>query len=173
MVTLYVLPFAMSATCCLYLTMEAPRAKLFESWEALQSVSSYQERILSVDNQLISCAGDIRSRLVRLIPPVPPSSPLDAIRRLLAYRLPAQFSAREARDEWRDIVEGKSKLWKGIPTDRKETIRGMFLPSMVYVWTLLTFSVKVFSYILRASSSNVPIKTLISEMEGKSWSYLK
>ncbi|KAF4623230.1 hypothetical protein D9613_001997 [Agrocybe pediades] len=71
--------------------------------------------------------GDIRSRLVRLIPSAPPSSPLEAIRRLLAYRLPSQFSAREARDQWRDIVEGKSKLWKGIPTDRKETIRGFLV----------------------------------------------
>lgn len=30
----------------------------------------------------------------------------------------------EARDEWRDIVEGRSEHWKGIPSDRKETIRG-------------------------------------------------
>jgi hypothetical protein len=66
----------------------------------------------------------VRSRLVRLIPYAPPSSPLDAIRRLLEHRLSPQSSAREARDEWRDIVEGRSKLWKGIPSDRKETIRG-------------------------------------------------
>ncbi|KAF7306414.1 hypothetical protein MIND_00432600 [Mycena indigotica] len=66
--------------------------------------------------------GDIRSRLVRLIP----SSPaLDAIRALLAYRLPAD--ERVARDEWRDIVEGRSGLWRGIPHDRKETIRGFLV----------------------------------------------
>ncbi|KJA29378.1 hypothetical protein HYPSUDRAFT_61398 [Hypholoma sublateritium FD-334 SS-4] len=71
--------------------------------------------------------GDIRSRLVRLIPPAPASSPLDAIRRLLAHRLSSKSSEREARDEWRDIVEGRSKLWKGIPSDRKETIRGFLV----------------------------------------------
>ncbi|KIM84747.1 hypothetical protein PILCRDRAFT_67540 [Piloderma croceum F 1598] len=69
--------------------------------------------------------GDIRSRLVRLIPPAPPSSPLDAIRGLLAFRLPADD--REARDQWREIVEGKSSRWVGIPNDRKETIRGFLV----------------------------------------------
>ncbi|KAF9015389.1 hypothetical protein BDQ17DRAFT_1536058 [Cyathus striatus] len=71
--------------------------------------------------------GDIRSRLVRLIPPSPPSSPLDVIRKLLAYRLPADCSERQARDEWRDIVEGRSSLWAGVPNDRKETIRGFLV----------------------------------------------
>ncbi|KAI0656776.1 UPF0052-domain-containing protein [Cubamyces menziesii] len=71
--------------------------------------------------------GDIRSRLVRLIPNAGPSSPLDAIRNLLAYRLPANYTEREARDEWRDIVEGRSKLWAGIPNDRKEMIRGFLV----------------------------------------------
>lgn len=66
-------------------------------------------------------SGDIRSRLVRLIPPAPPGSPLDALRTLLAYRLPAGAAAR---DEWREIVEGKSPLWNGVPNDRKEAIRG-------------------------------------------------
>ncbi|THH09981.1 hypothetical protein EW146_g8520 [Bondarzewia mesenterica] len=68
--------------------------------------------------------GDIRSRLVRLIPPAPHGSPLDALRTLLAYRLPVHCSEAEARDEWRSIVEGRSALWTGIPNDRKETIRG-------------------------------------------------
>ncbi|KAJ3825917.1 hypothetical protein F5880DRAFT_1622475 [Lentinula raphanica] len=67
--------------------------------------------------------GDIRSRLVRLIPPAPASSPLNAIRTLFAYRLPHYYSERQAREEWRDIIEGRSPLWNGIPTDRKETIR--------------------------------------------------
>ncbi|KAF8746251.1 hypothetical protein AX14_000049 [Amanita brunnescens Koide BX004] len=67
--------------------------------------------------------GDIRSRLVRLIPTAPPSLPLNAIRELLAYRLPAKCTEKEAREQWREIVEGKSKLWLGIPHDRKETIR--------------------------------------------------
>ena len=68
--------------------------------------------------------GDIRSRLVRLIPPGLSGSPLDAIRKLLSYRLPAHTRERQAREEWREIVEGKSNLWTGIPTDRKECIRG-------------------------------------------------
>ncbi|KAG5654329.1 hypothetical protein H0H81_004283 [Sphagnurus paluster] len=72
--------------------------------------------------------GDIRSRLIRLIPYALPNSPLDAIRRLLSYRLPTRCSEREARDEWREIVEGRNSLWIGIPNDRKETIRGMLLP---------------------------------------------
>ncbi|KAJ7581064.1 UPF0052-domain-containing protein [Mycena floridula] len=71
--------------------------------------------------------GDIRSRLVRLIPAAPPSSPLDAIRTLMAYRLPAHYCEQEAREAWRDIVEGRSSLWKGIPNDRKETVRGFLV----------------------------------------------
>ncbi|KAJ7071574.1 hypothetical protein C8F01DRAFT_1111091 [Mycena amicta] len=69
--------------------------------------------------------GDIRSRLVRLIPPAPAESPLDVIRALLAYRLPSD--EKIAREEWRDIVEGRSLLWRGIPHDRKETIRGFLV----------------------------------------------
>ncbi|KIM51678.1 hypothetical protein SCLCIDRAFT_142755 [Scleroderma citrinum Foug A] len=71
--------------------------------------------------------GDIRSRLVRLIPRAPPSSPLGALHTLLSYRLPVNVSEREARTEWRDIVEGNSHLWTGIPNDRKETIRGFLV----------------------------------------------
>ncbi|KDQ54965.1 hypothetical protein JAAARDRAFT_181752 [Jaapia argillacea MUCL 33604] len=71
--------------------------------------------------------GDIRSRLIRLIPPAPRGSPLEAIRILLSHRFPAHCSEREARDEWRDIVEGKSLLWSGIPSDRKELIRGFLV----------------------------------------------
>ncbi|EPQ61135.1 UPF0052-domain-containing protein [Gloeophyllum trabeum ATCC 11539] len=71
--------------------------------------------------------GDIRSRLIRLIPPSPAGSPLDAIRNLLAHRFPADMTEREARDEWRDVVEGRSALWTGIPNDRKELIRGFLV----------------------------------------------
>lgn len=80
----------------------------------------------------LPCLGDIRSRLVRLIPPAPAGSPLDALRTLLAYRLPAGAAAR---DEWRAIVEGRSPLWNGIPSDRKETIRGKKgkVPSIISV----------------------------------------
>lgn len=69
-------------------------------------------------------AGDIRSRLIRLIPSSTPGSPLDRIHNLLAYRLNPEKTEREARDEWRDIVEGRSPIWDGIPPDRKEVIRG-------------------------------------------------
>ncbi|KAI0757600.1 UPF0052-domain-containing protein [Daedaleopsis nitida] len=71
--------------------------------------------------------GDIRSRLIRLIPHDAPGAPLDAIRNLLAYRLPAKCTDREARDQWRDIVEGRSHLWSGIPNDRKEMIRAFLV----------------------------------------------
>jgi len=74
--------------------------------------------------------GDIRSRLVRLIPRAPSSLPLGALHTLLSYRLPVNVSEREARTEWRDIIEGNSHLWTGIPNDRKETIRG----SPVHDW---------------------------------------
>jgi len=76
-----------------------------------------------------SRVGDIRSRLVRLIPPAPHGTPLDSLRTLLAHRLPSGNDAeRAARDEWRSIVEGRSSLWAGIPEDRKETIRGTRQP---------------------------------------------
>ncbi|KAG8978838.1 hypothetical protein FRB93_010606 [Tulasnella sp. JGI-2019a] len=67
--------------------------------------------------------GDIRSRLIRLIPTGPPQSPTEAIRGLLSHRLSVNHTENTAREEWRDIVEGRSPLWKGIPLDRKETIR--------------------------------------------------
>lgn len=51
-------------------------------------------------------------------------SPLDAIRTLLAHRLSSNASEKDAREEWRDIIEGRSYLWVGIPSDRKEMIRG-------------------------------------------------
>ncbi|GJJ14680.1 hypothetical protein Clacol_008946 [Clathrus columnatus] len=71
--------------------------------------------------------GDIRSRLIRLIPTTTPDSPLHAIRTLLSYRLPCEASDSESREEWRSIVEGLHPLWKGIPSDRKEAIRGKYL----------------------------------------------
>ena len=62
---------------------------------------------------------------MRLIPPAPPATILDALRTLLAHRLPSGIDGEQAaREEWRTIVEGKSTLWVGIPEDRKEIIRG-------------------------------------------------
>ncbi|GAA5961491.1 hypothetical protein JCM3765_003605 [Sporobolomyces pararoseus] len=71
--------------------------------------------------------GDIRSRLVRLIPPSRPNSPLFCIRRLFEYRLPSIGTSYEIKGEWHSIVEGTHKLWKGIPGDRKETIRAFLV----------------------------------------------
>ncbi|KAG6371519.1 hypothetical protein JVT61DRAFT_9223 [Boletus reticuloceps] len=92
------------------------------------SIGTPPSRVSSIDHPrgtlTRSVQGDIRSRLVRMIPPAPPNSPLGAVRALLSYRLPANVSEREAREEWRDIIEGHSPLWSGIPNDRKETIRG-------------------------------------------------
>lgn len=76
--------------------------------------------------------GDIRSRLIRLIPSSQDSAG-DAIRNLLAYRFPASWSEKQARESWRDVVEGRSGLWKGIPGDRKELIRGKGL-FLSYYW---------------------------------------
>ncbi|OJT11583.1 hypothetical protein TRAPUB_11892 [Trametes pubescens] len=95
------------------------RALSGESAERLESATRSETSFVE--------EGDIRSRLVRLIPPANASSPLDSIRNFLAYRLPAHYTEREAREEWRDIVEGRSKLWSGIPADRKEMIRGFLV----------------------------------------------
>ncbi|KAM0756271.1 UPF0052-domain-containing protein [Meredithblackwellia eburnea MCA 4105] len=70
--------------------------------------------------------GDIRSRLVRLIPDSPQGSPLAAIRRFMEYRL-GVGSAAALKKEWQAILEGKHWLWKGIPNDRKECIRAFLI----------------------------------------------
>ncbi|KAG7090718.1 hypothetical protein E1B28_009810 [Marasmius oreades] len=110
---------------CPFLTMGGHRQRSFVSLEGLLLVSRkwLENTLIKLDR----CSGDIRSRLIRLIPSAPPSSSLDAIRTLLAYRLPTNYTEKQAREEWRDIVEGKSHLWHGIPTDRKETIRGFLV----------------------------------------------
>ena len=63
--------------------------------------------------------GDIRSRLVRLIPPAPPDTPEAAIKALLEYRLPSSGSDEELRAMWSGIVEGKSQLWRGVRRPRR------------------------------------------------------
>lgn len=80
--------------------------------------------------------GDIRSRLVRLIPlttsppasgrPVPPPSN-DCLHALLSYRLPTVGRTRDIKAEWLDLLEGKHRLWKGIEADRKEVVRGFLV----------------------------------------------
>jgi hypothetical protein len=76
--------------------------------------------VTPASHTIISFAlGDIRSRLIRLIPPAPKGSAEDSIRRLLSHRFPGTCSDDEARFQWREVVEGRSRLWRGIPADRK------------------------------------------------------
>ncbi|KAI9795693.1 MAG: hypothetical protein M1833_006862 [Piccolia ochrophora] len=65
--------------------------------------------------------GDVRSRLVRLIPSEPPTPERTAIRDLFNHRLPP--SCRPARLEWLDIVESRSLLWRDISFPKRELIR--------------------------------------------------
>lgn len=72
--------------------------------------------------------GDIRSRLIRLIPGETESVNTDsvilkAIHNLLSHRFPTNLTEKAAREQWADVVEGRSSLWKGIPIDRRECLR--------------------------------------------------
>lgn len=69
--------------------------------------------------------GDVRSRLVRLIPQQPYSREREAISRILSYRL-SSTDGREARLDWADIVDGTSSLWKGVSSAKKELLRSFF-----------------------------------------------
>ncbi len=69
--------------------------------------------------------GDVRSRLVRLIPSSPPSRQRDAISVLFNHRLSSTSSA-EAAAEWQEIVAGTAGLWDCIPSAQKELIRAFF-----------------------------------------------
>ncbi|OCF43555.1 hypothetical protein I317_02572 [Kwoniella heveanensis CBS 569] len=76
--------------------------------------------------------GDIRSRLIRLIPLVSQPTSRDdrerlAIYNLLAYRFPARAAEKDVRDLWHEIVEGRSDLWDGIGEDKKECIRAFLV----------------------------------------------
>ncbi|EEH49596.2 uncharacterized protein PADG_05675 [Paracoccidioides brasiliensis Pb18] len=68
--------------------------------------------------------GDVRSRLVRLIPDSPPHSERAAIKTLFNHRLSP--SAETAHAEWYAIVEGTSPLWQAISPAKKELIRSFF-----------------------------------------------
>ncbi|KAF8469230.1 hypothetical protein BDZ91DRAFT_695347 [Kalaharituber pfeilii] len=69
--------------------------------------------------------GDIRSRLIRLIPASNSDAEKLAIKQLLNYRLPA--SNLEAKIEWLEIVEGTHAYWKQIPSDKRELIRSFLI----------------------------------------------
>ncbi|OAP62625.1 hypothetical protein AYL99_01852 [Fonsecaea erecta] len=66
--------------------------------------------------------GDVRSRLVRLIPTDPPSTERSAISNLFNHRL-SSSSSTDAANQWQSIVWGTSALWNGIPSAKKELIR--------------------------------------------------
>lgn len=69
--------------------------------------------------------GDVRSRLVRLIPEN--GSEAKAIKTFFNHRLPKAYGP--ARAEWLDIVEATHPLWLGISAPKKELIRS-FLNQM-------------------------------------------
>ncbi|SLM38828.1 LPPG:FO 2-phospho-L-lactate transferase CofD/UPF0052 [Lasallia pustulata] len=62
--------------------------------------------------------GDVRSRLVRLIPPSHTS-----IRTLFNHRLPPNPSA--AHSEWLSVIDGTSALWPSIPPPQRQLIRSI------------------------------------------------
>lgn len=64
--------------------------------------------------------GDVRSRLVRLIPN-DDSPETVAIKQFFNHRLPKLYT--EARAEWFDFLEGTHPLWTDISTPKKELIR--------------------------------------------------
>ncbi|KAI9894283.1 MAG: hypothetical protein M1814_004137 [Vezdaea aestivalis] len=66
--------------------------------------------------------GDLRSRLVRLIPSSTPEKA--ALKILFNHRLSS--SPAVARDEWLAIVEATHSLWDPIPSEKKELIRSFF-----------------------------------------------
>ncbi|KAK0123633.1 hypothetical protein ONS95_008648 [Cadophora gregata] len=68
--------------------------------------------------------GDVRSRLVRLIPENPSSPEITAIKTLFNHRLSPNSSL--ARIEWLDIVESRHVLWTSISSEKRELIRSLF-----------------------------------------------
>ncbi|CAG8413864.1 unnamed protein product [Penicillium salamii] len=68
--------------------------------------------------------GDVRSRLVRLIPDSPANPERSAVKALFNHRLPAETSV--AVHEWQSIVDGTSSLWTAITPAKKELIRSFF-----------------------------------------------
>ncbi|GFP51999.1 uncharacterized protein YNL011C [Trichoderma asperellum] len=67
--------------------------------------------------------GDVRSRLVRLIPN-DGKPETTAIKHLFNHRLPIVYAT--ARAEWFEIVEGTHPLWEDISSPKRELIRSFF-----------------------------------------------
>ncbi|KAI0015757.1 UPF0052-domain-containing protein [Xylariomycetidae sp. FL0641] len=68
--------------------------------------------------------GDVRSRLVRLIPDSDTDAERASIKELFNHRLSPD--PLKARTEWLDIVEGRDQLWTNIASEKRELIRSIF-----------------------------------------------
>ncbi|KAI1383720.1 UPF0052-domain-containing protein [Hypoxylon trugodes] len=68
--------------------------------------------------------GDVRSRLVRLIPGSETDAERASIKGLFNHRLSSD--PVQARLQWLDIVEGRDKLWTNISSEKRELIRSVF-----------------------------------------------
>ncbi|KAH9889634.1 UPF0052-domain-containing protein [Xylariomycetidae sp. FL2044] len=68
--------------------------------------------------------GDVRSRLVRLIPDPDNDPERASIKELFNHRLSSDPLL--ARSEWLDIVEGGGRLWTNISSEKRELIRSIF-----------------------------------------------
>ncbi|CAJ2512456.1 Uu.00g054710.m01.CDS01 [Anthostomella pinea] len=68
--------------------------------------------------------GDVRSRLVRLIPDSEADAGRAAIKALFNHRLSSD--PLRARSEWLDIVEGRDQLWADMSSEKRELIRSIF-----------------------------------------------
>ncbi|KAK4121411.1 UPF0052-domain-containing protein [Parathielavia appendiculata] len=67
--------------------------------------------------------GDIRSRLVRLIPNHEDDKEMSALKALFEHRLDSD--PLKSRSEWLDIVESRSLLWGFISSPKRELIRSV------------------------------------------------
>lgn len=79
------------------------------------------QNIQSTNYIFLPGIGDVRSRLVRLIPDDGAGTETAAIKQFFNYRLPKSYA--EARDEWLEIVESSHVLWRGISSPKRELIR--------------------------------------------------
>lgn len=69
--------------------------------------------------------GDVRSRLVRLIPTQQRSTERTAIAKLFNHRL-SSVSSQAASSEWQSLVSGTSPLWSLVSSSKKQLIRSFF-----------------------------------------------
>lgn len=99
---------------------------------AIQSVSNRVSYVLPISDNGGSTSeilrvlggigvGDLRSRLIRLIPDAKEGTEMYAIKALLSHRLAVESNA--ARHEWLDIVEGINRLWHNISNEKGQAIR--------------------------------------------------